>query len=383
MEQIIIGGILAFLATFYAIPVIIKVADAKKLYDEPDDIRKLHTKPIPALGGLGIFIGLTFCLLLTINYSASAASEFQYYIAAILLIFFVGIKDDILILSPLKKFLGQVFVAAILMIKGKLLISDMSGFLGLHTIDETFSYCLTLFTIVVIINAFNLIDGVDGLAGSLGFITSLVFGIFFLINGNIPYALLGFGFAASVLAFLIYNFHPAKIFMGDTGSMLIGLVNSILVIKFIQTGSSFTLHPVTAAPAVGFAIMLLPLMDTLRVFGIRILHGRSPFSPDRNHIHHLLMDKGMGHKMVTFTCVAVNSLFIAAGFLLQGLGTTYLILGLIACFFAGIYGLYLSRARVKMRVIKGDVDVSYQEPEAKRVRLVSLFNRGVVAVEED
>ncbi|HEX8331039.1 MAG TPA: MraY family glycosyltransferase [Segetibacter sp.] len=382
MEQIVIGGMLAFLATFYAIPVIIKVAEAKKLYDEPDDIRKLHTKPIPALGGLGIFIGFTLSILLTISFSSADAVEFQYYIAAILLIFFVGIKDDILVLSAMKKFMGQLFVAAILMFKAKLLITNMGGFLGFQTINETSSYFLTLFTIVVIINAFNLIDGVDGLAGGLGFVTSLVFGIFFLVNGNIPYAVLGFGFAGSVLAFLIYNFHPAKIFMGDTGSMLIGLVNSILVIKFIESGAGYASYPVIAAPAVGFAIMLLPLMDTLRVFGIRIIHGRSPFSPDRNHIHHLLMDKGMSHKNVTFTCIAVNGLFIAAGFLLQGIGTTFLIFGLIACFFSGIYVLYLSKTKVRMRVVKGDVDTSYPEAEAKRVRLVSIFNRAV-AVDED
>lgn len=381
MEQIIIGGILAFMATFYAIPVIIKVAEAKKLYDEPDDIRKLHTKPIPALGGLGIFIGFSLCILLTINFTSASAAEFQYYIAAILLIFFVGIKDDILVLSAMKKFMGQLFVAAILMFKANLLITNMGGLLGLQTINETSSYFLTLFTIVVIINAFNLIDGVDGLAGSLGFVTSLVFGIFFLINGNIPYAVLGFGFAGSVLAFLIYNFHPAKIFMGDTGSMLIGLVNSILVIKFIQSGAGYAAHPVIAAPAVGFAIMLLPLMDTLRVFGIRIIHGRSPFSPDRNHIHHLLMDKGMSHKNVTLTCVTVNSLFIVAGFLFQGIGTTWLILGLIGCFFTGIYLLYLSKSKVRMRVIKGEADSAFQS-ETKGVRLVSLFNRAV-AVDED
>jgi hypothetical protein len=170
--------------------------------------------------------------------------------------------------------------------------------------------------------------------------------------------------------------------MGDTGSMLIGVVNCILVIKFIETGAGYASYPLIAAPAVGFAIMLLPLMDTLRVFGIRIIHGRSPFSPDRNHIHHLLMDKGMSHRNVTFTCVGVNGLFIAAGFLLQGVGTTYLILGLIACFFTGIYALYLSKTKVRMRVVKGDVDTSYSETEAKRVRLVSIFNRAV-AVDED
>ena len=340
MLTIICGGILAFFATFYAIPVIIKVAEEKKLYDEPDDVRKLHIKPIPSLGGLGIFIGFTLCVLLTVNFAL--VPEFQYYMASFLIIFFVGIKDDILILSAFKKFIGQLVVAGILMYFGNLLITDMQGFLGVGKIPVAFSYVLTLFTIVVIINAFNLIDGVDGLAGTLGLLSCAVFGTFFLVNGNIPYAILSFGFAGSILAFLIYNYQPAKIFMGDTGSLLLGLVNSILVIKFIETGAHYTAHPVAAAPALGISIMVIPLMDTLRVFSIRIFHGRSPFSPDRNHIHHLLLDRGMNHRSVTLICGAACLVFIGAAFLLQNIGTTSLVAALMGCFFIVIYTLYMN-----------------------------------------
>lgn len=373
MEQIIGGGILAFFVTFYAIPVIIKVADAKKLYDEPDDVRKLHIKPIPSLGGLGIFVGFTLCILLTVNFSRFP--EFQYYIASLFVIFFVGIKDDILVLSAVKKFFCQLLVASILMFKANLLIANMHGFMGVFYIPPFFSYLLTLFTIVVIVNAFNLIDGADGLAGSIGLITSLVFGTFFLINGNFPYATLAFGFAGSVIAFLCYNFQPARIFMGDTGSLLMGLVNSILVIKFIETGSQYTVYPVIATPAVGFAIMLLPLLDTLRVFALRIFHGRSPFSPDRNHIHHLLLDRGLNHRSVTLICSALSAIFIAAGFLLQNIGTTWLILVLTVGFFATIYIVYLTRAKVKMRVIKGEKEATVASKKEKRVGLISPFNR--------
>jgi UDP-GlcNAc:undecaprenyl-phosphate/decaprenyl-phosphate GlcNAc-1-phosphate transferase len=381
MEQIVIGGLLAFLVTFYAIPVIIKVANEKKLYDEPDDKRKIHTSPIPSLGGLGMFIGFTISLLLTINFWKDAP-EFQYYIAAFLVIFFVGIKDDILILSAGKKFLGQLIVAGILMFKANLLLTNMQGFLGIYAISTTFSYLLSVFAIVVIINAFNLIDGVDGLAGSIGLITSLVFGTFFLINGNFPYAILGFTFAGSLLAFLFYNFNPAKIFMGDTGSLLIGLVNAILVFKFIETGSSYTVFKLDAAPAVGFGIMLLPLMDTLRVFGMRIMRGKSPFSPDRNHIHHLLLDRGFNHRSVTYTCAAATALVTATAFYFQFIGTTFLILGLVAGFFAWVYSLYLRRSRYKLRVIKGDADTKIVK-EAKSVRLVSIGNHSAAAVIEE
>jgi len=381
MVQLIFGGLLAFLLTFYSIPVIIKVARVKKLYDEPDDVRKLHVKPIPSLGGLGIFIGFMLCLLLTVNFSI--VPEFQYYIASFLIIFFVGIKDDILILSAIKKFIVQFIVAGILIFKGNLVLTDMQGFLGINQIPVIISYILTFFTIVVITNAFNLIDGVDGLAGSLGFISSVIFGAFFLMNGNLSYAILSFGLACSSLAFLIYNFQPAKIFMGDTGSLLLGLVNSILVIKFIEMGSHFDNYPITAAPAIGFCILLLPLMDTLRVFGIRLIQGRSPFSPDRNHIHHLLLDRGMNHRTVTLTCSALSVIFITVGFLLQGIGTTSLIVGLLGAFFIGIYGLHLTKPKVSMNVVKSERVNKFQVKE-ERFRLISLLKREQVsAVDED
>lgn len=355
MEQILFAGILAFLTTLFTIPKIIYVSEKKNLFDSPDDIRKLHNKPISSLGGLGIFLGFIISILLTGHFFQ--VYEFQYYIASFILIFFVGIKDDIVEISALKKFIGQSLIACILMFKAHLLITNMDGFLGLTHIYASFSFFLTFFTIIVIINAFNLIDGVDGLAGSLGLISSLVFGTFFLVNGNIPYALLGFGFAGSLIAFLIYNFQPAKIFMGDTGSLLMGVVNSILVIKFIQSGADYTSLSVTAVPAVGFSILMLPLMDTLRVFGIRILHGLSPFNADRNHIHHLLLDKGFSHRNITIICCGINIIFIVAAFLLQKTGNTWLIAGFISCFFIIIYSIKKIPVKVPMRVIKNESNI--------------------------
>ena len=165
MQQIVLGIIIAFAITLLVIPVIIVIAKAKKLYDVPDDKRKLHKEPIPSLGGLGMFVGFILSILLTLNFSTEAP-EFQYYIVAFLLIFFLGIKDDIMILSPTKKFICQLLTAAILVYKANLGITDMHGFLGINGISAIYSYILSIFAIVVIINAFNLIDGVDGLAGA-------------------------------------------------------------------------------------------------------------------------------------------------------------------------------------------------------------------------
>lgn len=378
MLLLIIAIFLAFSITYFCIPAIITLAKAKKLYDVPDNVRKLHIRPIPSLGGLGIFIGFILSSLLTVN--ITSAPEFQCYIACSLVLFFVGIKDDILVLSATKKLIAQVVVAVILIFKGHLLITNMYGFLGLYQIDNTLSFLLTLFTIVVVVNSFNLIDGVDGLAGSVGIITSSVFGIFFLINENYSYAILGFGISASVLAFLFYNFQPARIFMGDTGSLLLGLVNSILVIKFIQTAPYYKLNPVSSAPAIGFCILFLPLMDTLRVFGLRIIQGRSPFSPDRNHLHHLLLDRGMNHRSVTLTCSALAIFSAVAGFLLQNIGSTWLIFGAAAFFFVAIYVFNLTKSRMKIGVTRKRLNLFKEE---KKVVVGSFSNHTSAKVMEE
>ena len=181
-----------------------------------------------------------------------------------------------------------------------------------------FSLLLTYFTVIVVINSFNLIDGIDGLAGSLGFMASTLLGFYFL-QVNLPaYSILAFSLAGSLAAFLIFNFQPAKIFMGDTGSLLIGLIHAILIIKFINVAQMPAINfPIDAAPAIGFAILMIPLLDTLRVFGIRIIHQRSPFSPDRNHIHHLLLDKGLSHKAITMTLVGINLLFVLGAYVFR------------------------------------------------------------------
>ena len=325
------------------------MAQEKKLFDVPDE-RKIHAIPIPSLGGLGIFGGFVIACLLTI--SLNQAAEFQYFIAAALVIFFLGIKDDIMVISPLKKFIGQVLAAFLIIYKGGIQIKSMHGFLGVYDLPEMFSLILTYFTVIVIINSFNLIDGVDGLAGSLGFMATLILGFYFVSIGVVSYAALSFSLAGSLAAFLIFNFQPAKIFMGDTGSLLIGLISAILVIKFIDVSTSNLNFPIQASPAIGFAIFMIPLLDTLRVFGIRIIHRRSPFSPDRNHVHHLLLDKNFTHKQITLILVGINLLFIALAYFGRSLGSTWLIISIFALFFAGIGLLYYTRPKQRLFVAK-------------------------------
>ncbi len=176
---------------------------------------------------------------------------------------------------------------------------------------------------------------------ALEFFLCLFLAFTFCIIDHPAYALLAFSMAGSLVAFMIFNHHPAKIFMGDSGSLMIGLVNSILVIKFINMASApFVTVPITSAVAIGFAILIVPLLDTLRVFSIRIINGRSPFTPDRNHVHHLLLDRGLSHSAVTFTCVGINVAFILLAWLGRSLGPNYLMLSLLLLSFAGLGLLY-------------------------------------------
>ncbi|MFZ4058736.1 MAG: glycosyltransferase family 4 protein [Ferruginibacter sp.] len=375
MDNILLSGALAFLITFFAIPIIIQVARDKKLFDEPDE-RKVHKMVIPTLGGLGIFAGFIMASLL--GAPTLGSRELQYFAAASIVIFFLGIKDDILVLSAAKKFIGQLVAAGIIINFGRVQITDMHGFLGIHELPHIASIAFTLLTIIVIINSFNLIDGVDGLAGSLGLLTSIVFGIYFLIAGYLTYSVLAFSLAGSLIGFLVYNFSPAKIFMGDTGSLLIGLVNSILVIRFMNVAAlPESKWQIEAAPAIGFAVLIVPLFDTLRVFGLRILDRRSPFSPDRTHVHHFLLDLGFNHKKITLTCVITNMAFILLAYLLKDIGTTTLIAILLSAAFGLIGLIYYMRPKNKLND-KGQLG-SNAKQDAKPRKLFTLASEAVEA----
>jgi UDP-GlcNAc:undecaprenyl-phosphate/decaprenyl-phosphate GlcNAc-1-phosphate transferase len=374
MNNVLLSSGLAFLITFFAIPVIIQVAKDKKLFDEPDE-RKVHKNVIPTLGGLGIFAGFIIATLMGVP--SAISSELQYFAAATTVIFFLGIKDDILVLSASKKFIGQLIAAGIIIKFGGVQISNFHGLLGIYEIPHITGTIISLFTIIVITNSFNLIDGVDGLAGSLGLLTTLVFGTYFFYAGQLTYAVMAFALAGSIIGFLIYNFSPAKIFMGDTGSLLLGLVNSILVIKFINTaGNSASNFPIESAPAIGFSILMIPLFDTLRVFGLRIMQRRSPFSPDRTHVHHFLLDLGLSHRMVTITCVLVNITFIAMAFLMRNLGTTIVLSALLLSAFVFIGIIYYSRPKNR-NVVTRKVE------KAEMIKAHKIFKLAGEAVEAD
>lgn len=368
MQNIFFSGGLAFLITFFSIPAIIEIAKTKKLFDVPDG-RKVHKAAIPRLGGLGIFAGFSIAVLMGVPPSMSGV--LQYIMAAVVIIFFIGVKDDILIISATKKFISQLIAAGIIIKFGALEITNMYGFMGIHELSPTVGVLLTLFLIVVVTNSFNLIDGVDGLAGSLGLMSAAIFGFYFIQTGQDMYAVMAFSLTGSLIAFLIFNFNPAKIFMGDTGSLLIGLLNSIFVIKFITTATSGQYGtPLESAPAIGFAILIVPLFDTLRVFAVRIFNRKSPFCPDKNHIHHLLLDIGLKHRAVTFSCVGANLAFIAFAYYFRFLGNTYLILLLSGIAFLVVAIIYYSRP--KKKVFTFSTNIKKVNKTAQKSKLLTI-----------
>ncbi|HEY2727526.1 MAG TPA: MraY family glycosyltransferase [Parafilimonas sp.] len=379
MIQVATGITIAYLTTFFLLPLIIKLAHQNKIYDIPDE-RKTHNYPVSSLGGIAIFSGLILSMLLVSDFNNYNA-ELQYYIAAFFVIFILGLIDDIFILKAWKKTLGQLAVATVLTLKGGLLVTNLHGFLGMYALTHTESVYISFFTIILLINAFNLLDGVDGLAASIGLVSCLFFGVFFLTNNVLPYAVLAFSIAGTLLAFLMYNFPPAKIFMGDSGSTLIGLICSMLAIKFVENPAIQLNLSGYATPAIAFGFLLIPLMDVLRVFALRIAKGKSPLAPDRSHFHHLLQNKGFSHTEVTITLLAGEFVFALITLLLQNININIVIATQFILYFTSVYMLKrFIPIRKKLHIVREEAEE--KETESSKVYLIYPMKEKVSANED-
>lgn len=306
---------LGFSIVILSVPPILRVARAKKLYDSFDE-RKLHTEAIPPLGGVGIFLG--FILSTIISTDGYTFDSLKYIIAAVILMFFIGLKDDLMNISARKKFAVQVFATLLLITLGNFHISNLHGLFGFYQINYALGTIVTLFIMVAVINAFNLIDGIDGLASGLGMLAAFVFGTWFFLAGYVRFAIMAYALTGSLAGFFLFNVfgNKNKLFMGDTGSLIIGLVISALIIKFNEFNIvKIAPYAIGAAPAVAFSIVIVPLIDTLRVMSIRLSNGKSPFSPDRNHIHHRLLELVPNHFKVTLIIMGANIFIIGLALL--------------------------------------------------------------------
>lgn len=307
MTELILAFVTSFVVVLVATPTLIKVAKIKHLVDEPGEDRKVHRKRIPTIGGIMIFAGtiISFSLFFPTDEVGfafkikEAISDFQYIIACLFILFFVGTKDDIIGFSPTKKLIAHLLVGSILVFMADFRVTSLHGLFGLESeLPYALSAVFSIFVYIVIVNAVNLIDGVDGLAAGVGFIASIAFASWNFYIGHLPFAILAVSLAGALLAFLVFNFNPAKIFMGDSGSLTIGLIMYVLAIGMIEKVGFHNGEMITSIsrPVLAMAILAYPLLDTLRVFILRAVRGISPFSADRNHLHHHLLDLGLGHK---------------------------------------------------------------------------------------
>jgi UDP-N-acetylmuramyl pentapeptide phosphotransferase/UDP-N-acetylglucosamine-1-phosphate transferase len=275
---------------------------------------------VPTLGGIAIFAGLIFSL--TFWSDQNQIQELQYILASLIILFFMGIKDDIVPLSATKKLFGQILAASIIVHYTAIKLTNMYGLFGFDELNTFWSYSLSIFSIIVITNSFNLVDGINTLAAGLGIMASLCFGGWFMAFGSLQYALLAFSLTGALLGFLYFNKTPAKIFMGDTGSLILGFICAILAIQFIETNRVLPRdhdYKVLSVPVVAVSILAIPLFDTLRVFFVRAMRSQSPFQADRRHLHHRLIDLSLSHQQAASVLVLVNILAITLTYFLQGL----------------------------------------------------------------
>ena len=353
MEYFLIIGafLIGFVIVFIVVPPILRVAYAKQLF-EPFEERKIHTKIVPPLGGVAIFIG--FILSTILASSGLSFDSLKYIIAAVILMFFIGLKDDLVSISARKKLVIQIFAVLILITMGDIRFTDLHGILGTHNIGYITSVTVSLFSMVVIINAFNLIDGIDGLAAGLSMLAATVFGVWFFITGHFEFAIMSFALVGSLACYFLYNVfgNKNKLFMGDTGSLIIGLILSILVIKFNEFNIiKTTPFAIGGAPAVSFAIIIVPLIDTLRVMTIRIRQRQSPFTADNNHIHHRLLSLYHSHLKVTIIIVSANIIIIALALLLNNISLNNNI-QLLIIFLVGIMFSFIPSILISFRSLK-------------------------------
>lgn len=330
--------VIVFLVTSFSLSRIRKISKKLGHFDTPND-RSSHTDFVPTLGGISFYISLVVFFFFSNFYNINDTS--LSIILAITIMFLVGLTDDLKDLTPSVKFLGQLLALSILIIQSDYRILSFHGFLGIYELNMFFSVSISMFLIIAFINAFNLIDGIDGMSSITGIVISACFGFLFYKLQLFFFMFISFAIISMLLAFLRYNFSSKKkIFMGDTGSLVIGLVLGLLTLKLLtlqsETFSAIAIHR-SELPLLLLIILIVPAFDLCRVSLIRLKKRVSIFSPDRNHIHHLLIDSGLSHKKASILSGLTNLIVAIAMYLsIQYLGLVYsflfLVLFILACF---------------------------------------------------
>lgn len=300
---------IASLVVFMIHPRLVKIAKMKQIVDNPN-ARKLNKVPVPVLGGVGVFFGLMFGLGVAGYYVENMNIQFELIIAMMVMLY-TGVGDDILEISPTARFALQILAVCMMMFLCGIYIDNFHGLWGIYSLPLLFAIALTLVSGVGIINSINLIDGVDGLCSGYGIFASLLFGICFMRMGDVSYAVLAFSMFGALIPFMLHNMfgQKYKMFLGDGGSLVLGFICSLYVMRIIQSGSD-TITGSTVSFTL--AILAVPVFDTLRVMTARMLKGRSPFSADKTHLHHMFIGLGFSHPLTALNIIILNGLVVVA-----------------------------------------------------------------------
>lgn len=354
---IIVSALAALLATMWFQPHILKIAKAKNIVDNPN-ARKLQRIPIPVMGGIvvvfGVLVGL-MCFNLFGNFTDMFA-----VVAAVVVIMFVGLIDDIHGLSPAIRFVAEILIVLYLIYSSSEHINNFHGLWGLDVIPMWVSVPLTVFACVGIINAINLIDGVDGYASGYCMMASIYFGYAFYKLGEMDMVVLAAIMIASLIPFFCCNVFGkhSKMFIGDSGTLSMG----ILISTFVTNLLSSTTNDIAITDNLGLiplalAILSVPVFDTLRVMGARIMRGASPFYPDKTHLHHAFIDLGFSHIGTTVSILLMNTLVVAAWSIAYNLGVSidvqlYLVVGLGILVTFGLYAFIYYHIRRETKIYR-------------------------------
>ena len=352
LMSIILAGVM--------IPQILLISFRKKLFDEPDE-RKIHKGAVPRLGGIA-FMPVVFFTLGLVNgvasivfpldlnaYSWPLARPLSFCFCCLLMLWVVGIADDLIGVKYRAKFVVQI-ACGVLLICGGLWFDNLHGALGIGWLPEWAGWPLTVLLAVFIINSINLIDGIDGLASGLCSIALLIYGIVFLLSGMYVRSAIAFATLGVLIPFFYYNVFGnvekhKKIFMGDTGSLTVGMMITFLVICLLQNRDGVASYDVNMT-VVAFSPLIVPCFDVVRVYFVRVKNGKSPFLPDKNHIHHKLLQRGWSQHRALIAIVCFSLALSVANIVASCfLNVNVIIVGDIAVWFACIYALRIKAGK--------------------------------------
>ena len=326
--------LLTSLAVIWIHPLLVRLARLKNIVDNPD-ARKLQRTPVPVLGGVAVFFGITlsmgsFC-------SCYDSSLLPIFFTVLTVMLYIGTMDDVMGLSPRLRFVIEILSVLLLIIVSGSSIDHFHGLWQIKDIPEVLAVPLTVFIAVGIINSINLIDGVNGLSSGFCILASAVFGLFFYLSDDVLMTILASACCGAILPFFLHNVfgNTSRMFIGDGGTLLMGMVMSIFVIRVLEHDSKTYALVDADMGLIPFtmAVLSIPVFDTLRVMTTRILRGKSPFQPDKTHLHHLFIEVGFSHSGTAFCILLLNALVVLLWWASWQLGVgidfqLYLVIGL-------------------------------------------------------